>query len=95
MKLSALQPFFKKMINEEIDRISGGKADNLSVKDIAKKHNVPVSKIETQLKKGIKVEKEHTNSKSIAREIAKDHLAELPNYYTKLNKMEKDAEKKS
>ena len=32
--------------------------------------------------------KEHTSSDSVAREIALDHLMELPDYYTKLEKME-------
>ena len=42
-----------------------------------------------QLKMGIKVEKEHTSNDKIAREIALDHLGELPDYYTRLKKMEK------
>jgi hypothetical protein len=29
----------------------------------------------------------------IAKEIAMDHLAEFPDYYTRLDKMEKEAEK--
>ena len=44
-----------------------------------------------ELVKGIKMEKEHTPSKPIAKEIAKDHLRELPKYYTRLKKMEKKA----
>lgn len=42
-----------------------------------------------QLARGMKVEMEHTNNKAIAREIAKDHLTEDPEYYVKLAKMEK------
>ena len=42
-----------------------------------------------QLKMGIKVETEHTNKKSIAKQIAKAHLMEHPKYYTALSKMEK------
>jgi hypothetical protein len=41
-----------------------------------------------QLKMGIEVETEHTNDKSLAKQIAKAHLAEDPKYYTKLKKME-------
>ena len=41
-----------------------------------------------QLKMGIKVEREHTNSDLIAALIAKDHLAEDPKYYTKLKTIE-------
>lgn len=55
---------------------------------IAKKHGVPVTQIEAQLKKGIKVEFEHTTSKAKAKEIALDHLLELPDYYDRLAKVE-------
>jgi hypothetical protein len=41
---------------------------------------------EEQLKIGIEVEKEHTDDESVAEEIARDHLAEDPHYYTKLKK---------
>jgi hypothetical protein len=42
-----------------------------------------------QLMKGIKVEYEHTNCQIMARRIAMDHLSELPDYYDRLEKMEK------
>lgn len=41
------------------------------------------------LKKGLKVELEHTSDSDIALEIAMDHLTEDPLYYDKLQKMEK------
>ena len=44
-----------------------------------------------QLKMGTKVEYEHTNITLISEKIAKDHLAEIPDYYTRLAKMEKAA----
>lgn len=44
-----------------------------------------------QLKMGIEVEKEHTTSAAVAERIAKDHLAEIPDYYTLLKKMESSA----
>lgn len=47
-----------------------------------------------QLAQGIKVEMEHTKNKALAKEIAKDHLAEIPDYYTKLIEMEKKATKR-
>lgn len=56
------------------------------------KHIHPDSFHQTQLKMGRKVEKEHSNDPKQAQEIAKDHLAEIPDYYTRLNKMEKRAE---
>ena len=43
-----------------------------------------------ELAMGIEVEKEHLPYPSIAEKIAKDHLAELPDYYTRLKKMEKE-----
>lgn len=41
-----------------------------------------------ELKMGDEVELEHTKSPIIARRIALDHLSELPDYYTRLAKME-------
>lgn len=65
----------------------------LTPQEIADKHKVPVSDIEAQLKKGIPVEREHTSSEAAAREIALDHLAEVPDYYDKLKKVEEDLRK--
>jgi len=48
-----------------------------------------------ELKKGIEVEKEHTSNPLIAKKIAKDHLAELKDYYTRLDKMESEAKKEN
>ena len=74
--------------------IKGGKADKMSVEDIAKKFNVSVDKIKAQIKKGIEIEKEHTNDKEKATEIAMDHVTEFPDYYDRIEKMEKSAKKK-
>jgi len=57
---------------------------------LGKHKDVPDSKFDSeQLKKGIAVEKEHTDDEEIAKAIAKDHLTELPDYYNRLEKMEK------
>ena len=80
------------MVNE--DKIKGGKADKLTKKNIANKFGVEIAKINKELEMGIKVELEHTNSKKLAKEIAMDHLAEIPDYYTRLKKMEKEGESK-
>jgi hypothetical protein len=56
---------------------------------IANKHKVDVDTIHKQLKMGMKVEKEHTTDSKVAKKIALDHLAELPDYYTRLKKVEK------
>lgn len=75
------------------NKLVGGKSDNMSIKDIADKFDVPTSQIKNQIKKGLEVEKEHTNDIEKAKEVAMDHLTELPNYYDELNKMEKKASK--
>jgi hypothetical protein len=41
-----------------------------------------------ELEMGIKVEMEHTKNKAVAKRIALDHLAEMPDYYTRLNKID-------
>ena len=41
-----------------------------------------------ELKMGIEVEMEHTKDKSVAKQIALDHLAEDPKYYTKLKEID-------
>lgn len=41
-----------------------------------------------ELAMGIKVEMEHTSCMKLAEWIAKTHLKEMPDYYTKLKKME-------
>lgn len=46
-----------------------------------------------QLSLGKKIEHEHTSKTKEAVEIAKDHLSEIPDYYTRLMRMEKNAEK--
>lgn len=61
----------------------------MSIPAIAKKHKVTTDYIKQQLAKGIQVELEHTTHRSVAREIALDHLAEKADYYTKLSKVEK------
>ena len=47
-----------------------------------------------QLRQGTKVEKEHSPSTAIAKEIAKDHIEEHRNYYPELAKMEAKLERK-
>lgn len=73
--------------------LKGGKADKLSVADIAKKHETSVDKIEAQIEIGKKIELEHIKDEKMAREIAMDHLEEIPDYYTRLKEMEKEAKK--
>jgi hypothetical protein len=44
-----------------------------------------------ELEMGIQVEYEHTKDTETAKRIALDHLAEIDDYYTRLDKMEKEA----
>jgi len=64
-----------------------------SVEEIAKKHRLEVSFIKNQLEMGIPIEYEHTKDKDLATDIALQHLDEIPDYYTRLKKMESDAKK--
>jgi len=64
-----------------------------TVQQIAKKHRLSVSFIQKQLDMGEKIEHEHTKNHELAREIALQHLDEIPDYYTRLKKMEADAKK--
>jgi hypothetical protein len=61
---------------------------------VGKHNDVPNSDFDPkELKRGIEVEMEHTNDPDIALSIAKDHLSELKNYYTLLDKMEEEGKK--
>lgn len=48
----------------------------------------------TELRMGKGVEKEHTSDEDTAERIAVDHLSEIPDYYTRLKKMEDEAKVK-
>lgn len=61
----------------------------LTAKEIAKKWNLSLKDVSKKIAAGVKVEKEHTKSTRQANEIARDHLGERPDYYDKLDKMEK------
>lgn len=64
-----------------------------TVEEIAKKHRLEVSFIQKQLDMGAPIEHEHTKNRKLAKEIALQHLDEIPDYYTRLKKMEADAKK--
>jgi hypothetical protein len=95
-------PLFTKEETKESEKLKGGLADTSSLYDIAAKHvedktvkkqsperiSKMLSHLTQQLIKGIKVEMEHTDDVKVAKEIAMDHLAEDPNYYTKLKRIE-------
>lgn len=63
--------------------LTGGKAEQA--------HKQPKDFNPKSIRKGMKVEREHTTNRNVQREIAMDHLTEDPHYYEKLQKMEKAA----
>ena len=74
--------FFDEIFNEQLK-------PHKTPEQLAKKHKVPLSQIKNQLKKGTKVEKEHTKNIELATTIASQHIDELPDYYDRLSKAEK------
>jgi hypothetical protein len=69
----------KQLLKQKLDKIQD------SSEDFQKYQN-----LKHELKKGRKVEMEHTKNKLEAEKIALDHLKEDPNYYTKLEKIHED-----
>ncbi len=70
--------------DKPLNLLPGGKGDDLDDEDVD----------QDELMKGLEVEMEHTTNKKIAREIALDHLAEDPKYYTKLERIHKENPRK-
>lgn len=60
-----------KIVIKNSEKLHGGAGDNRPDSDFDPE----------QLENGIKHEMEHTKDRKIAKEIAKDHLSEDPNYY--------------
>ena len=81
MKLGNIIQLFCKFAVE--DKLHGGLADDMPDKDFD----------QDQIDKGIVVEREHVgnNDDEVAKEIAKDHLMEIADYYDRLENMEEDA----
>lgn len=92
--LKKIHPDLNKKTNKNIfsnhNLIPGGLSDHKTIKDIAKKYDVSEDVVLSKLKKGIKVELEHTSDQKIATEIAMDHLMEMLDYYDKLETIEEN-----
>ena len=69
------------LVHREGGALPGGRGDHLD----------PSSVNPAELAEGTRVEMEHTTDPAIAREIALDHLAEDPAYYTHLRAIETHA----
>ena len=76
-------------LEELFEKESLPTVDTPSEQELVKKHKVSKKEIKKAVKKGTKVEKEHTKKKHVANEIARDHVGEHPDYYDKLEKVEK------
>lgn len=70
------------ILNECVEQMIG-KAD--------KKHITENDVDPNEFAMGLKVESEHSEDPSIRRKIALDHLAEIPDYYSRLKRMEDEA----
>lgn len=66
----------KLILKEKKQKLKGGIGDKAKLSDFDPE----------QVKLGMKAELEHTDDEEIAKEIVADHLAEDPNYYSKLKK---------
>jgi hypothetical protein len=82
---------FKTIIQEKLKKISiklnedaipGGKGDNKTPEDIAKKHGVSIEDIKKEIELGMKTEVEHSGDEKKQREVATDHVWEHPKYYS-------------
>ena len=65
------------------------------IDSILKKHNLTSKELQSLLKKGTKVEKEHTSDPVVAMKIALDHIDENPEYYNILAKVGLEEEGKA
>ncbi len=63
-------------------QMSGGLGDDADPSDFDQE----------QVEMGVEVEMEHTDDQAIAMDIVLDHLTESPDYYTKLDKMERQSQ---
>lgn len=81
VKKAYIEGFLKRaseygLLKEAEELLEGGMADGMSDSEFPEK----------ELSKGVKHELEHVNNQRMAKEIAKDHLAERTDYYTALDK---------
>ena len=72
-------------VGQRRDRLPGGLGDGLGRGDVDP----------AQLRMGIEVELQHTGDRRLAEQISLDHLAEYPDYYTRLARMQAQAQRGS
>jgi len=77
----AIKDAFQVDIADMKDHLSGGLADGKAVTEYDLE----------ELLAGMKTEREHTSDSLIALEIAMDHLERIPDYYSRLRRLEREA----
>lgn len=80
-----LEKNMKNTFTDYLEKVCTMKANEGRSKDFDGEYNPK------ELALGIEIELEHTSDREIAERIAKDHLAEFADYYTRLTKMEDEA----
>ena len=77
----AISNTFQVDIKDFQENLEGGLADGK-----------PITEYDLEeLLMGIKIEREHTRDSFIALEIAMDHLERIPDYYSRLRRLEREA----
>ena len=88
---SSLEVILSESLKEEIIILEMDK-QTVDLTGMADKKKITEKDVDAkELAMGLKVEMEHTKEESVAKQIALDHLAEISDYYTRLDKMEKEA----
>lgn len=81
------------MNHDSLENIIYKVLTKMIMKQPGKHNDVPDEEFDPeQLAMGIEIEKEHTDCPDIAKSIAKDHLNEIKNYYSRLKQMEEEAQ---
>ena len=82
----------KRWFREIMSNVTFDTTDTPDELPIGKHNDVPGNQFDAdELAKGIQIEMEHTDDEILALAIAKDHLSEIKDYYTRLIKMEAEA----
>lgn len=78
-RVKGLSELIKEAIATAQEKLKGGRGDGKPDSDFDP----------NDLQEGLRHEMEHTTDPDVAKEIAKDHLTEDPDYYKRLKQMEK------
>ena len=86
----AMQEYKERM---EDEKAAKEETETVDTTGLADKNNTTDKDVHPEeLLMGIEVEMEHTQDKALAKQIALDHLTEIPDYYSRLKRMEATGE---